>query len=75
LESSEYIRLARAICLRFPMQVVRMALSLAEERTGKRSEARMAIMAITTRSSIKVNAKTDLGWELRIGLFKGIKDD
>jgi len=52
-----------------------MALSLAEERAGKRSEARIAIMAITTRSSMRVNAETDFGRKVRIGVFKKIKDD
>lgn len=47
------------ICLRLERQLVRRALSLALAKTGKRMEARMAIIAIVTKSSIKVNADAD----------------
>ena len=40
------------------MQLVRMALSLTLARAGNNSAARMAMMAMTTNSSIKVKART-----------------
>src|SRR5438876_4822068 len=42
------------ICLQFERQVVARAFSRACAKTGKRIAARMAMMAITTRSSIRV---------------------
>src|SRR5437870_2255056 len=44
------------ICLRFDRQPACRAFSFAWAKTGKRIAARMAIMAITTSSSISVNA-------------------
>ena len=43
-------------CFKLPAQTIVHALLLAWLRTGKSSAARMAMMAITTRSSISVNA-------------------
>src|SRR5204863_1226575 len=48
---------AMVICFLLLRQLVRLALHLALERAGKSIAARMAMMAITTRSSIKVNAE------------------
>src|SRR5690606_5678450 len=44
------------ICLRLLRQLVRRAFSLARANTGNRIEARMEIMAMTTKSSINVKA-------------------
>src|ERR1022692_1666742 len=52
--SSAYIRSARPICLRLFMQLARLAFSLAVASAGNSIAARMAMMAMTTRSSIKV---------------------
>src|SRR5881628_3869539 len=41
-------------CLMFDMQAARRAFSRAWAKTGKRMAARIAIIAITTRSSIRV---------------------
>lgn len=38
------------------MQEILLALLLAVDRAGKSMDARMAMMAMTTKSSIKVNA-------------------
>ena len=46
----------RPICLRLDWQLARRAFSRARAKTGNRIAAKMAIIAITTRSSIKVNA-------------------
>ena len=43
------------ICLVFEMQVASLAFSLACAKTGKRIAAKIAMIAITTSSSIKVN--------------------
>src|SRR5438445_8473756 len=48
--------MASAICFWLPMHVVRIALSLALASTGKSIAARMAMMAMTTSSSINVKA-------------------
>ena len=55
--SLPYICQASPICLRLLRQLVRFADSLARASAGKSSDARMAIMAMTTSSSIKVNAR------------------
>src|SRR5437660_4285273 len=47
---------AKPICLRLLRQATRLPFSLALERTGRSIAARIAIMAMTTRSSIKVKA-------------------
>jgi hypothetical protein len=43
---------------------MRLAFSLARANAGKSNDAKMAMMAITTSSSIKVNA--------RVGVFRAI---
>src|SRR5436190_789718 len=48
------------ICLRLLRQAVDRAFSRACAKTGKRMAARMAMIAITTSSSIKVNARCRL---------------
>src|SRR5262245_32410075 len=53
-----YIQLAMPICLRLLMHWVEWALDLARDRDGRSIEARIAIIAINTSSSISVNA----GW-------------
>src|SRR5436190_16634618 len=45
------------ICRMFETQVVIRAFSRAWAKTGKRMAARIAMMAITTSSSIRVNAR------------------
>src|SRR6266852_4946333 len=49
---------ASPACLRLDKQLVARAFSRAWAKTGKRMAARMAIMAITTSSSISVKART-----------------
>ena len=44
------------ICFRLDREAMLLALALAWAKTGKRMAARIAMMAITTRSSIRVNA-------------------
>src|SRR6266567_7454307 len=48
---------ARPICLLFDRQVALRALSRAWANTGKRIAARMAMMAMTTSSSMRVKAR------------------
>jgi hypothetical protein len=43
------------ICLKLPAHEDRIAFSFAADKAGNNNAARMAMMAITTRSSIKVN--------------------
>src|ERR1039457_5084038 len=50
------MRIAMGICLQLDMQVACCALARARENTGNRIAARMAMIAITTSSSIRVNA-------------------
>src|SRR5579871_6537137 len=52
-----YIRAARAICFSLERQEVCRAFSRAWAKTGKRMAARIAIMAITTSSSIRVKPR------------------
>src|SRR5215831_16560558 len=47
---------ARPSCFSLPIQVVRIALSFARDRAGNNMAARIAMMAMTTNSSIKVKA-------------------
>jgi len=54
-QSWEYIRIAVPICLRLEAQDDVRAASLAWLKTGKRIAASIAIIAMTTSSSIKVN--------------------
>ncbi len=48
------------ICFRLPIQVVRRAFSRAAASAGNSMAARTAMMAMTTSSSISVNAATFL---------------
>jgi len=43
--------------LRLLMQLARRAFSRARAKTGKRMAARIAIIAMTTKSSMRVNAR------------------
>ena len=54
-ESSEYIRAPWLICRKLFRQIDRLALLLVALRTGSNMAARMAMMAMTTSNSIKVN--------------------
>src|SRR6266699_1168677 len=63
--SSRYVSQPTVNCLRLLRQATSYALVLARERTGSSMAARIAIMAITTRSSIRVNARN--GGTPRIG--------
>src|SRR5438445_2377328 len=47
----------RAICLRLDRHIVWRAFSLAWAKTGKRMAARMAMIAMTTSSSIRVKPR------------------
>src|SRR5687767_6285784 len=51
-----------ASCFTLDRQLARFAFSLALARAGNNMPARMAMMAITTSSSIKVKARWMLGW-------------
>src|SRR6266850_4986873 len=55
--SAVYIWDAAASCLRWLKQLTRCPLALALPSAGKRSAARMAMIAMTTRISISVNAR------------------
>ena len=50
-----YMNSARDICLRLLMHTACCPLRLAEDSAGSSIAARMAMMAITTSSSIRVN--------------------
>ena len=54
--SPEYITQARPSCLLLFMQEMAWALSLALLRAGRSRAARIAMMAITTSSSMRVKA-------------------
>ena len=54
--SSEYISVPRSSCFWLLRQAALVAFSLARARAGRSSEARIAMIAITTSSSIKVKA-------------------
>src|ERR1700722_11268149 len=56
LLSPAYICSARLTSFKLLMHLVRMARSLALARAGRSMAARMAMMAMTTRSSIRVKA-------------------
>src|SRR6266705_1636704 len=56
-QSCRYMFIPRPSCLKFERQVVARAFSRAWAKTGNRIAARMAIIAITTRSSIRVKAE------------------
>src|SRR5512133_2585775 len=51
-----YIAIDSPICLQLDKQVVARAFSRAWAKTGKRIAARIAMIAMTTSSSIRVNA-------------------
>src|SRR5438132_4946931 len=55
-ESLTYMCIARAICFTLFWHCERTALSLALAKAGSSIAAKMAMMAITTSSSIRVNA-------------------
>src|SRR5882762_4451796 len=54
---SPYIRLPSCICFSSLRQAMRFPRSLALARAGSNMAARIAMIAITTNSSIKVNAQ------------------
>src|SRR5438034_11198205 len=54
--SLKYIQLARPICLRLLRHLMACALVLDLAKAGNSMEARIAIIAMTTSSSISVNA-------------------
>src|SRR5437879_1447545 len=56
-ESFWYRTAAVVNCLRLLTQLICLALSFARDRAGSNMAARIAMMAITTSSSIKVKAK------------------
>src|SRR6267142_7249493 len=58
LLSLRYMAMPRPICLRLFMQRVWTALALALARAGRSIAARIAIMAMTTSSSIRVKPRT-----------------
>src|SRR5262245_48495406 len=58
--SSTYMSIATASCFTFDKQVTCLARSFALANAGKRMPARMAMMAITTNSSIRVKAVSRL---------------
>ena len=51
------MKLASVICLRLLAQLICCALNFARDNAGKSIAARIAIMAMTTNSSINVNAR------------------
>jgi len=55
--------MAKPNCLLFPKQTVLRAFAFAFAKAGKSIAAKMAIMAMTTNSSIKVNP---LLWEVLV---------
>src|SRR5436190_10739448 len=55
LLSLAYIIMARPICRLLLLQAMPLALSFARARAGSSMAARMAMMAMTTKSSIRVN--------------------
>src|ERR1039458_7817495 len=55
--SFSYMTMPKASCLLLFTQVMRMALALALDRAGKSMAARIAMMAMTTNSSIRVKPR------------------
>ena len=55
LLSPAYMWTPRLICFKLFKQVVRFAFAFALDRTGINKAARMAMMAMTTSNSIRVN--------------------
>src|ERR1700722_15738892 len=66
LLSSVYMCNARPNCLRLFMQLARLAFSLADASAGKSIAARMAMMAMTTSSSMSVKARFDFKEFLKV---------
>src|ERR1700760_3830295 len=62
--------IAKPHCFRLLTQVSRLALAFAEFRAGKSSPARIAMMAITTSNSIKVNPKPAARGQHRVSFFR-----
>src|SRR2546426_301881 len=71
LLSSAYIIHDSPSCLRLAIHLIPCALVLALARAGRSMLARIAIIAITTSSSIKVNAQRDWLGELLIAFDFG----
>src|SRR5207249_1866301 len=65
--SSTYINIPKDICRLLFMQLICPALALAFDNTGKRMAAKMAMIAMTTSNSIKVNPQRD---ELSVRLVR-----
>src|SRR5438270_7192900 len=65
----------RPICFMFDKHEVRRAASRARAKTGKRIAANMAMMAITTSSSIRVKPDRDLRRGTNIVLPPFLADD
>src|SRR6267143_5775626 len=61
------IRNATLVCLKLFKQAMRLALALARASAGSRRPAKIAIMAITTSNSMRVNAEV-----LRFDLIPGV---
>src|SRR5207249_9045002 len=67
--------MAKLTCLKLLMHEVRLALSLARLRAGSKSAARIAMTAMTTRSSMSVKARFAFMFfetpesEFRVALF------
>src|SRR5664279_3496559 len=55
--SAAYCWMPRLICRKLFMQFVRRAAAFTRDKAGNNNAARMAMMAMTTSSSIKVNAE------------------
>ena len=55
--SPAYITIARPCCFAFEIETVFFAASFAWANTGNRIAARIAMIAITTRSSIRVKPR------------------
>ena len=76
--SVAYCWMPRLICRKLFMQFVRRAAAFARDKAGNNNAARMAMIAITTNSSIKVNAKSKRWpaggiWERSKGLGSAAK--
>src|SRR5579862_2440471 len=65
-QSSAYIVHANPICFRLLMLAVFLAAILAWANTGNRIAARIAMIAITTSSSMRVNARAERYWGVRV---------
>src|SRR5436305_7818946 len=70
LLSPAYIIMPKAICLLLLMHLAALALSFALARAGSNIAARMAIMAMTTSSSIRVKALLFVDCFIFISLFR-----